>query len=133
MTIFMNQCLDQFSSERLPPIADWIRFRDQQQNLLGGAQENPLKQERVNLEPDCSRIPREHCPQNQLSRVNKGSERLKQQSWQLHEFVLGSLQLCSGCLVCGFCGIPNNGSRDVSDSFPCFATPYLLLAVLIQP
>lgn len=35
MTIFMIQCLDQLSSERLPPTADWIRFRDQQQNLLG--------------------------------------------------------------------------------------------------
>lgn len=68
---------------------------------LGGAQGIMSKREEGQ---EGLRTPEGHGSQKQLSRVHRGSQKLKWQPWSLHSSVLGSLQKCWGCSACGFCG-----------------------------
>lgn len=55
-----------------------------------------------------SRTPGEHSPHNQLYRIHRCWQRLKQQSQSLHWSVLGPLHTCCGCLAWGVCGLAND-------------------------
>lgn len=52
-----------------------------------------------------------------LIRVQRDSQRLKQQPGSLYGSAPGPLYTCCGCLTLDFCWSPNNSSGDVSDSF----------------
>jgi hypothetical protein len=70
---------------------------------------NPVEQGEKGLkEPEGSRIPREHCPQNHLTRIPVGSRR----SGSLYGSDLGPLHRYCSCVAQCSCGTPNNGIGD---------------------
>lgn len=80
-------------------------------SLSPRAQKSPWKRGRKDRRNQWKwRILGEHGPLNHLSKVNKGSQRLKGQLQSLHGSVLGPLHMV-------FCGTPNSESGYISDSF----------------
>lgn len=92
------------------------------------------RQEEGLQEPEDSRTPQEHCPQHQLGRAQRGSQRLKQQLLSLPGSALGPLLTCCGDLAWDFVELVTvvvcvGGSLIL---LPALETLILLLGCLIQ-
>lgn len=84
-------------------------------------------------DPEGPRIPEKHGPQNQLSGIYIGSQRLKQQSRSLYGSVLAPLHICYGCIAWCPSGTPNSASGGVSDSFASPWDPFPFTGFLSIP
>lgn len=109
---------------RKPPAADRSRYKDLQPHTWWGSR-NPTEEKEERLqEPEESRIPGDHLPENQLCGTHGSSQRLKQSSLSLHESELDPLHICCGCLSWGFCWNHNIGNGSISDPFCLFLEPF---------
>lgn len=80
-------------------------------------------------EPERSKTPQEHGPQNQLTGMRVGSQR----SGSLYGSDLGFLHVCYGCVAHCFGGTSNRWSRGSFWLLSVCGTLFLLLGCLIQP
>lgn len=74
-----------------------------------------------------------HCPQNQLSRAHRGSQRWKQRSHSLHVSALGPLNIHYDCWLDVLGGLLTVKVGISLIFLPVWGTLFLLLGCLIQP
>lgn len=101
----------QSSLERLPPTAEGSGSRDPlsdimwRQTLTGDLLQVPLSplrdwgtpKKRGKYDGKRWRTPRKHDPPNLLNRAHRGLQRVRQQTWGLHESATGHLHACYSC------------------------------------
>lgn len=91
------------------------------------------------MKKDCSiqrgqGTPREHSPQNHLSRDYRCKQRLKWKSWRLQGSALGSLSTYCDCLACFFFVRLETVWMVVSLTYlPALGATFLLLVCLAYP